>query len=151
MTYDDLDTAVLGNRIRSAAPAFQFYIPATTSILERRPRTLKHGDTFGMFDHYGDIPSGEGSPEGLFHKDTRYLSELRVLVNGERPLLLSSTVQDNNALLTADLTNPDFFTGDRLDLPRDTIQIVRSKFLWQAACYERLGFRNFDRETRTVE
>ena len=86
-----------------------FYISATTSILERRPRTLKHGDTFGVFDHYGDVSSRGGSPEGVFHKDTRFLSDLRVLVNGQRPLLLSSTVQDNNVLLTADLTNPDLF------------------------------------------
>ena len=76
-----------------------FYISATTSILERRPRTLKHGDTFAVFDHYGDVSSRGGSPEGVFHKDTRFLSDLRVLVNGQRPLLLSSTVQDNNALL----------------------------------------------------
>lgn len=89
-----------------AAPSVQFYIPATSSILERRPRTLKHGDTFGVFDHYGDIVPGDDSPEGLYHKDTRYLSDLGVLVNGRRPLPLSSSVQDNNAVLTADLTNP---------------------------------------------
>ena len=86
----------------------QFYIPATTSILERRQRTLKHGDTFGIFDHYGNVVAGDGSPEGLYHNDTRFLSDLRILMNGHRPLLLSSTVQDNNALLTVDLTNPDF-------------------------------------------
>ena len=71
---------------------------------------------------------GEGSPEGLYHKDTRFLSGLQLLINGRRPLLLSSTVQDNNALLIADLTNPDFFLDDRLVLPRDTIHIVRSRF-----------------------
>jgi len=133
------------------APSVQFYIPATSSILERRPRTLKHGDTFGVFDHYGNIVSAEGSPEGLYHKDTRYLSDLGLMVNGRRPLLLSSTVQDNNAVLTADLTNPDIFVGGVLDLPRDTIQIVRSKFLWASACHERLGIRNFDSRTRLVE
>ena len=55
-----------------------FYISTTTSILERRPRTLKHGDTFAVFDHYGDVSSRGGSPEGLFHKDTRFLSDLRL-------------------------------------------------------------------------
>ena len=74
----------------------------------RRPRTLKHGDTFGVFDHYGDIVPVEGGTEGIYHQDTRYLSGLQLLINGRRPLLLSSIVQDNNALLTADLTNPDF-------------------------------------------
>jgi glycogen debranching enzyme len=144
--------ANVGDRAPKAEPApTPFYIAATSSILERRPRTLKHGDTFAVFDHYGDVASGGASPEGLFHKDTRYLSELRILINGRRPLLLSSTVQDNNALLTADLTNPDFFTQDRLDLPRDTIHVVRTKFLWDGACYERLGICSFDREARTIE
>jgi glycogen debranching enzyme len=134
-----------------ASPLVQFYIPATSSLQERRPRTLKHGDTFGLFDHYGNIVAGEGSPEGLFHRDTRYLSSLRVLINGARPLLLSSTVQDNNALLTADLSNPDFFDGDTLLLPKDTVHIVRSKFLWNATCHERLGIRNFADDPQRLE
>jgi glycogen debranching enzyme len=134
-----------------AAEPVQFYIPATSSIIERRPRTLKHGDTFAVFDHYGDIVAGEGSPEGLYHRDTRYLSDLRLLFNGRRPLLLSSIVQNNNALLTADLTNPDFFANGRLDLPRDTIHLVRSKFLWEGACHERLGVRNYDSGPREIE
>jgi glycogen debranching enzyme len=126
------------------APEVQFYIPATSSLLERRPRTLKHGDTFGLFDHYGDIVPQEGSPEGLYHQDTRFLSGFELLINDRRPLLLSSTVQDNNAYLTADLTNPDFIVDGQLQLPRDTIHIVRSKLLWQAQAHERLAIRNFD-------
>ncbi|MEE9251306.1 MAG: glycogen debranching N-terminal domain-containing protein, partial [Alphaproteobacteria bacterium] len=88
----------------SESPLVHFYIPATSSFLERRPRTLKHGDTFAVFDHYGDIVAGDGSPEGLYHEDTRFLSGFQLLINGRRPLLLSSTVQDNNVLLMVDLT-----------------------------------------------
>ncbi|MCH8098534.1 MAG: hypothetical protein IID53_15855, partial [Proteobacteria bacterium] len=88
----------------------RFYIPATTSLQERRPRTLKHGDTFAVFDHYGDIVATDSSPEGLFNEDTRFLSGFHLLINGRRWLLLGSTVQDNN-VLSADLTNPDFFDG----------------------------------------
>jgi glycogen debranching enzyme len=131
-------------------PQVQFYIPATSSLLERRPRTLKHGDTFGVFDHYGNIAAGMRSPEGLFHRDTRYLSDLRVLINGDWPLLLSSTVQDNNAQMSADLTNPDIYDGHRLVLARDAVHVVRTKFLWQAASYERFGIRNFDAEPQHI-
>jgi glycogen debranching enzyme len=145
--YDGGQAAVA----KSEAVPNPFYISATTSILERRPRTLKNGDTFGVFDHYGDVSSRGGYSEGVFHKDTRFLSDLRLLVNGQRPLLLSSNVQDNNLLLTADLTNPDLFTSGGLELPRDTIQIVRSKFLWDGACYERLGVRNFGVGTHVFE
>lgn len=127
------------------------YIPAITSILERRPRTLKHGDTFAVFDHYGNVTSADAGAEGLYHNDTRYLSDLKILVNGQRPLLLSSTVQDNNAVLKADLTNPDFIASGTLVLPKDTIHIARSKFLWNAACHERLGIRNFSDRAQKLQ
>ena len=104
-----------------------------------------------MFDHYGDVSSRGGSPEGIFHKDTRFLSDLRVLVNGQRPLLLSSTVQDNNALLAVDLTNPDLLKAGNLELARDTLQIARSKFLFEGACYERLGVHNFGSDAHAFE
>ena len=42
----------------------QFFIPVTASLQERRPRTLKHGDTFAVFDHNGDALAGPGQPGG---------------------------------------------------------------------------------------
>jgi glycogen debranching enzyme len=154
-TWEDAVTEAYGGGqavvAKAEAVPNPFYISATTSILERRPRTLKHGDTFAVFDHYGDVSSRGGSPEGVFHKDTRFLSDLRVLVNGERPLLLSSTVQDNNSLLAADLTNPDLLKGGKLELARDTLQIARSKFLFDGACYERLGVHNFGSDAHVFE
>ncbi|MHA1564955.1 MAG: amylo-alpha-1,6-glucosidase [Alphaproteobacteria bacterium] len=121
----------------------QFYIPATEAVLERRPRTLKNGDMFGVFDHHGDIVRTVGGADGIYYKDTRYLSEIQLLIDDRKPLLLSSTVRNNNALLTANLTNPDIFSHGELRLPRDTIHVVRSKFLWQGACYERIKLQNF--------
>jgi glycogen debranching enzyme len=147
---NDVDLAEAANRPVTRTPQVRFYIAATSSLLERRPRTLKHGDTFGLFDHYGDVVPHEGSPEGLYHRDTRYLSGFQLLINDRRPLLLSSTIQDDNAYLTADLTNPDFFEDGRLDLPRDTIHINRSKLLWQAQAHERLAIRNFNDRTHHI-
>jgi glycogen debranching enzyme len=148
---DSADQPAGAETLPRLAPAVEFYIPATSSLQERRPRTLKHGDTFGMFDHYGNIVPGEGSPEGIYHKDTRFLSTLQLLINDRRPLLLSSIVQDNNALLTVDLTNPDFFDErGRLDLAKDTIHIVRAKFIWEGCAYERLAVRNFDTRAHDI-
>ena len=112
------------------APLAQFFIPATASLQERRPRTLKHGDTFAVFDHNGDALSGHGSPEGLFHRDTRHLSHLYLTIEGARPLLLSSTLRDDNATLTCDLTNPDIYDSNgRLRLSHDLVHVRRSRFL----------------------
>src|SRR5688572_14405196 len=84
-----------------------FFIPATISLQERRPRTLKHGDSFAVFDPNGDALAGLDSPEGLYAHDTRYLSHFYLTIEGTRPLLLSSTLRDDNATLTCDLTNAD--------------------------------------------
>src|ERR1043165_2282563 len=125
----------------AAAP---FYIAATASFQELWPRTLKHGDTFAMFDQHGDILNAAQNPAGIFHEDTRYLSGCYLLIEGHRPLLLSSTIHDDNAVLTADLANPDIYRDGELALTRETLHLVRTKFLWNSACYERIAVQNFD-------
>ena len=111
-------------------------VPGVVSLVETQRRTLKHGDTYALFDTYGDIQPGEASPAGVFHQDTRFLSDLRFTIEGRIPLMLSSTVQRNNIVLSVDLTNPDVYVGDRLVLQKDSFHILRSKFLWQGGCHE---------------
>lgn len=133
-----------------AAPPAQFYIPAAASLEERRPRTLKHGDAFAVFDHNGDILSGAGSPEGLYYCDTRHLSHLSLSIGDLRPMLLSSALREDNATLTCDLTNPDLYAAGRLVLAHDLVHLRRGKFLWHGACYERITIRNFDDRRRVI-
>ena len=121
-----------------------FYIQATESIQQRWPRTLKQGDTFAMFDALGDCIAPGLTPGGIFHNDTRYLSGVQLMLDGARPLLLSSAVEQDNVVLTVDLTNPDIYQGDRLVLARETLHLRRSKFLWEAASHERIAIHNFD-------
>lgn len=151
MSGASADSKPLIAPIGLSAPVAQFFIPATASLQERRPRTLKHGDTFAVFDHNGDALSGPGSPEGLFHRDTRYLSHLYLTINGKRPILLSSTLRDDNATLTCDLTNPDLFDEKgKLVLEHDLIHLRRTRFIWNARCCERLTVRNYDDRPRSV-
>lgn len=129
----------------------QFFIPAAASLQERRPRTLKHDDTFAVFDHNGDALSGPGSPEGIYHRDTRYLSHLYLTLDGHRPLLLSSTLRDDNATLTCDLTNPDLYDANgNVTLPHDLLHVRRSRFLWDGVCHERIMLANYDSKPHTV-
>jgi glycogen debranching enzyme len=134
-----------------AAQVEAFFIPAANSLQEWRPRSLKHGDTFGVFDPNGDIRSGPDSPSGLFHRDTRHLSHLFLTIDGQRPLLLSSTLHDDNATLTCDLTNPDLYdAAGHLAAAHDLLHIRRTRFLWNGRCAERLVVRNFDERTRHI-
>jgi glycogen debranching enzyme len=120
-----------------------YYILATSPLADEDTRVLKDADTFAVFDHYGDIkPVGLGE-EGLYHEGTRYLSCLVLSLGEDRPLFLSSTVKEDNDILAVDLTNPDLFDADRVLIPRGTLHLFRSKFLWRGACYERLRIRNY--------
>ncbi len=123
-----------------------FYIPATASVLDAARRTLKQGNTFAIFDPNGDILNAETSAAGIFHNDTRYLSGMCLLIDGHRPLLLSSRLQDDNAALIVDLANPDIYRGDELVLSRETLHMVRTKFLWDSTADERILIQNFDHQ-----
>ena len=122
-------------------PEAPFYIPATGPATRPR-RTLKHDDTFVVLDSHGDIGASAGGPDGLFHCDTRFLSHLELLLNGMQPLLLGSNVRDDNTSLTVDLTNPDVYLDNHLVLPKDTLHVVRTIFLWRDTAYQRLAIRN---------
>src|SRR5947209_19481168 len=111
-----------------AVPEPRFYIPATGPAARPR-RTLKHDDTFIVLDSHGDVGASAGGPDGLFHCDTRFLSHFELLLNGTQPLLLGSSMRDDNTLLTSDLTNSDIYLQNRLALPKDTLHVERTTFL----------------------
>ena len=123
-------------------PEAPFYIPATGPATRPR-RTLKHDDTFLVLDSHGDVGASAGGGDGLFHCDTRFLSHLELLLNGTQPLLLGSNVRDDNTQLTVDLTNPDVYFDHRLVLPKDTVHVVRTIFLWRDTAYQRLAVHNY--------
>jgi glycogen debranching enzyme len=129
----------------------RFYIRADSSLADGRTLPLLHKDTFAVFDRYGDIqPVGLGQ-QGLFHEETRYLSRFEMRIAGHKPLLLSSAVQEDNVMLSVDLTNPDLELSSGNLLPRGTLHIHRSKFLADGACFDQIAVRNFGSAAMDVE
>jgi glycogen debranching enzyme len=118
-----------------------FYV-AGVGTSTRPRRTLKHGDCFAVVDNYADIGATPGGSDGLFFRDTRYLSHLEILLNGQQPLLLGSSVRDDNSVLTVDLTNPDIYLDEKLVLPKDQLHVVRTLFLWRGTAYQRVRMTN---------
>ena len=127
------------------------YTDSQPSLVERPLRTLKYGDIFAVLDSNGDIGSVPESPEGLFMRDTRYLSLFAMTIEGRRALLLGSTLEDDNVSLTVDLTNPELRDDDHVRMAPDMIAIDRTKFLYKGGCYERVGFCNYDSRPRTFK
>src|ERR671935_1008306 len=81
---------------------------------------ILEGATFCICDEVGDL---HGKVEGLFADDTRFLSSLKLMINGERPLLLSS---DKIEYFSA-----AFFMRNPLagGLAQDVLSIRRERFV----------------------
>ncbi|HYX82314.1 MAG TPA: glycogen debranching N-terminal domain-containing protein, partial [Gemmatimonadales bacterium] len=122
-----------------------YYILATSARVDDRRRVLKHGDTFAVFDRFGDIDNVGLREFGIYHQDTRHLSRLGLRLGTYRPLLLSSTVKEDNALLTVDLTNPDVPQPNQAVVPRGSLHVFRSKVLWDETSYDHLRLHNYGR------
>ena len=114
--------------------------PATPS------RVLKQGDAFAVFDTHGDVVPGPGSEHGFYFAGTRFLSRFELLLGQRQPLLLSSTISDDNVVFTADLTNPDLFKDGRVRLPRGILHLFRTRMLLDGCWLECVRVSNYGLE-----
>jgi glycogen debranching enzyme len=128
----------------------QYYIATKSAPSDDRARVLKYGSMFAVFDRLGDISHQGMGEQGIFYEGTRYLSQLSLRLWNERPMLLSSTIEPNNFLFTADLANLDVSRGGSVEINRGTLHLLRSRFLWRAAAYEGLEFVNYGMHTLQV-
>ena len=129
----------------------KYYILATSSLADQRTMVLKQGDTFGIFDWLGDVHQVGTGTQGIYHNGTRFLSRMELVINGNRPLLLSASPREDNQVLVVDLTNPNLPLDYQDALRPDTIHIQRLKFLWQSKYHEKLKLVNFGLETVRFE
>ena len=79
-----------------------YYIVAETG-LDPETRALKDGETFAVFDVFGDI-GASGAGQGLYHDGTRHLSLCQLRLTGHRPFLLGSSTGSGGHVLTVHLT-----------------------------------------------
>ena len=127
-----------------AEPSDQFQIVSASARIDERTRVMKQGDTFAVFDRFGDIEPGGTGELGIYDHDTRILSRLCLRLEGRRPLLLGSTVKEANAVLAVDLMNPDLERAD-FAIPHGTVHIDRARVLLDGACHERIRVHNYGR------
>lgn len=125
----------------------KYYILAGSTSRDDRESVLKQGDTFAVFDRFGDV-RGE---HGIFHEDTRFVSCWGLKLETATPLLLSSSTEATGTAMTANLTNPDMELESGASLPRGTLHFVRTKFLWNGACHERLQVLHYGAESLSIK
>jgi glycogen debranching enzyme len=105
-------------------------------------RVIKENDLFLMTDRNGDIPAGDVTGLGLYTKDTRFISRMEIRINGQKPLLLSSAA-DENYISTFRLTNPHMEENGELQLWRESVEVERTRFIYEGALYETLKLTSY--------
>jgi glycogen debranching enzyme len=129
----------------------EYYVRASSGLADDRTRVLKYADTFAVFNRFGDIEPIGPSQFGLFHAECRHLSRFTMLINQRQPLLLSSTIREDNAFLSVDLTNVDGSADGQPALSRGTLHVFRLQFLRQAACHMQIRLLNYGSTPTNVD
>ena len=108
-------------RAPAVAPAPPPYTPA-----EAREEMLvvKEGDIFLCARPDGDVHPARVSGEGLYAHDTRYLSELRLRLDGIPPVALSYAA-DSGFRAVVDATNATLEVDGRVTVPQQTLGVQR--------------------------
>lgn len=121
----------------------EYYISANFSFLEEQARVLKSGEMFAIFNQDGHISPFGFENQGLYFQGTRFLSRLVFHIAGRHPLLLSSSVKEENELMVVDFTNPDFSGPNQEFNPKGRIHLLRSCFLKEPSYYEWICVSNY--------
>ena len=124
--------------------------PVVVSDLPSKVLATKEGETFMYSDMDGDLDDRNEIGVGLYHRDTRYLSHLRLTVWGRKPVLLSSSAE--RAFVSyVDMTNPDLYDGDRLVIRQQTLNVRRIRAVGDGRLFERIRIKNYSDEGVEVE
>ena len=95
--------------------------------------TIKHGDSFAVFDAAGDIvPAGAGGL-GAYHRGTRRLSQWQWLFGREAPTVLAAGIDESAPVL-----------GTHLAGAEGGLHGLHRAFLWRGALYGALRLECFD-------
>ncbi len=106
----------------------------------RRDAHLKEGDTFLVADPWGNVRRTGSGEQGIYHRGTRMVSRLELLLGGEDPFLLSSTVRRDNTFHAVDLADRD-----------RVVHVFRGQVLWAGALHERIRLTSYGAEPTRVE
>jgi glycogen debranching enzyme len=124
--------------------------PREPKVMYSQPRldaveglSIIRGTTFFAATRRGDLMPPGAPQVGLFCDDTRFLSRLELRVNGQEPIVLSSTTVGADMARVELTVRGGSARGDNLDLPVNTVYIHREQFLDRDRLYDVLDIHNF--------
>jgi glycogen debranching enzyme len=105
-------------------------------------RVIKEEDLFCLTDLNGDISEHDENGHGLYTKDTRFLSRMELLIDGEKPALLSSQ---------ADRSYYASFRLMKVSNDEGAVEVLRERFIQGGSLYEQVSITNYYPQRRTFE
>jgi glycogen debranching enzyme len=114
----------------------------------RDVQTIKHDRVFMLCDRYGDMPKGNIAALGLYFRDTRFLSDYELLIDGLRPTYLHSEVDRNYSMLI-ETTLPIISVDPSGVETGKNVSISRQRWL-EHGMHETIKVQNFGAEKRKV-
>lgn len=126
----------------------KYHVSSHSFNYDERTQVINHYDTFCIFDRWGDIYSQGKKAQGIFCDGTRFINQLELRLNGKKLLLLSSSIKQDNEVLSVDLTNPDM---QECDVKENTLHVSRQKFVRNAVYYEEINVVNYGEKSYTFD
>ena len=121
-------------------------VKGVVAVMHARTERLwstKEGEMFLCADAEGNLDAEKATGSGLYWRDTRYLSDFVLDVDGHAPLLLSTSA-DRAFASHVDLTNQDLVDEDgNVTAVQGTVNIRRTRVI-DGRFYERIRVRNYN-------
>jgi glycogen debranching enzyme len=121
-------------------------VKGVVAVMHARTERLwstKEGEMFLCADAEGNLDAEKVTGSGLYWRDTRYLSDFVLDVDGNAPLLLSTSA-DRAFASHVDLTNQDLVDDDgTVTAVQGTVNIRRTRVI-DGRLYERIRVRNYN-------
>jgi glycogen debranching enzyme len=121
-------------------------VKGVVAVLDHRTERLysiKEGEMFLYADAAGNLDGEEAIGAGLYYKDTRFLSDYVLTVDGRSPLLLSTSA-DRPYVSHVDLANQDLPGPDgTVTALQGTVNIRRTRVIHNRL-YERIRVKNYN-------
>jgi glycogen debranching enzyme len=121
-------------------------VKGVVAVLHARTERLwstKEGDMFLCADAEGNLDADKATGAGFYWRDTRYLSDFVLEVDGHPPLLLSTSA-DRAFASHVDLANQDLVEEDgTVSAVQGTVNIRRTRVV-DGRLYERIRVKNYN-------
>ena len=127
-------------------------VKGVVAVMHARTERLwstKEGDMFLCADAEGNLDAEQATGAGFYWRDTRYLSDFRLEVDGHAPLLLSTSA-DRAFASHVDLANQDLVEEDgSVAAVQGTVNIRRTRVI-DGRLYERIRVKNYNAAAVTL-